>query len=56
MQRGVKGVTHGWGIKIKHSNGLIKCNINHEMAAQMLFLNKNYKKKKGSKLIFVAFY
>ena len=46
MQRGVKGVTHGWSIRIKHINGLIKCNINHEMAAQMLFLNKIIRRKK----------
>ena len=37
-------------------NGWIKCNINHEMLAKMIFLNKNYKKKKGSKLSCVAFY
>ena len=49
-------MTHGWSIKIKLINGWIKCNINHEMVAKMIFLNKNYKKKKGSKLSCVAFY
>ena len=56
VQKGVKGVTHGWSIKITLINDWIKCNINHEMVAKMIFLNKNYKKKKGSKLSCVAFY
>ena len=56
MQKGVKGVTHGWSIEKKKINGLIICNINYEMVAKIIFLNKNYKKKKASKLSCVAFY
>ena len=44
---------------VKHGkiNGWIIYNIyNHEMVAKMIFLNKNYTKKKASKLSRVAFY
>ena len=42
----------------KKINGLITgiCNINYKMVAKIIFLNKNYKKKKASKLSCVAFY
>ena len=43
MQKEVKGVTHGWSIKTK-INGWVMCNINHEMVAKVIFLNKKYTK------------
>ena len=46
MQKGVKGVTHGWSIE--KINGWIICNINYEMVAKIIFLNKN----QGSRLTF----
>ena len=44
MQKEVKGVTHGWSIKTKQINGWVRCNINHEMVAKVIFLNKKYTK------------
>ena len=44
MQKEVKGVTHGWSIKTKLINGWVMCNINHEMVAKVIFLNKKYTK------------
>ena len=56
VQKGVKRVTHGWSMKTKYINGWIICNINYEMVAKMIFLNKHYNRKKASKLSCVAFY
>ena len=44
VQKGVKGVTHGRSIKTKQFNGWVICNINNEMVAKMIFLNKKYTK------------
>ena len=45
-------MTHGWSIKIKYitGNGWIKCIINHEMVAKMIFLNKNLQEEKRKQI------
>ena len=36
--------------------GGVICNIDHEMVAKVIFLNKKYTKKEASKLSCVVFY